>query len=182
MDCGILACLGGLGTSGRAPSASFGCLCVDQNDGGVRPGALKGASRAPVRGVEGRAHAGSPDDEAVFPTDRPDQRARAAHVRQHRKYKERASGSCATVRSRASLPSGSRSTRTLVVVQGDGRPDPRNRFVASAADVMLRTTAGLFPVTAYDGAVGTDGTMEIHSTVSTPYYRHVVGTDPFPDS
>jgi hypothetical protein len=38
-----------------------------------------------------------------------------------------------------------------------------------------RTTAGLFPVTAYDGAVGTDGTMEIHSTVSpftTPYYRH----------
>jgi hypothetical protein len=45
---------------------------------------------------------------------------------------------------------------------------------------MLRTTAGLFPVTAYDGAVGTDGTMEIHSTVSTPYYRHVAGTDPFP--
>jgi hypothetical protein len=48
---------------------------------------------------------------------------------------------------------------------------------------MLRTTAGLFPVTAYDGAVGTDGTMDVHSTVSpltTPYYRHVVGTDPVP--
>lgn len=79
------------------------------------------------------------------------------------------------MRSRASSPSGSRSTRTLVVVQGDGRPDPHNRFVASAADVMLRTTAGLFPVTAYYGAVGTDGTMDVHSTVSpftTPYYRH----------
>ncbi len=40
---------------------------------------------------------------------------------------------------------------------------------------MLRTTAGLFPVTAYYGAVGTDGTMDVHSTVSpftTPYYRH----------
>lgn len=101
----------------------------------------------------------------------------------NRKYKERASGSCATVRSRASSPSGSLSTRTLVVVQGDGRPDPRNRFVASASDVMLRTTAGLFPVTAHYGAVGSHGTMEIHSTVSpftTPYYRHVVGTDPVP--
>jgi hypothetical protein len=55
----------------------------------------------------------------------------------------------------------------------------------SAADVMLRTTAGLFPVTANDGAVGTDGTMEIHSTVSpftAPYYRHVAGKDPVPDS
>jgi hypothetical protein len=48
---------------------------------------------------------------------------------------------------------------SLVVVQGDGRPDPHNRFVASASDVMLRTTAGLFPVTAYDGA---DGTMHVH--------------------
>jgi hypothetical protein len=98
----------------------------------------------------------------------------------NRKYKERASGSCATVRSRASSPSGSRSTRTLVVVQGDGRPDPHNRFVASAGDVMLRTTAGLFPVTAHDGA---DGTMHVHTTVSpftTPYYRHVAGTDPVP--
>jgi hypothetical protein len=42
---------------------------------------------------------------------------------------------------------------------------------------MLRTTAGLFPVTAH---VGADGTMEIHTTVSTPYYRHVAGTDPVP--
>ena len=44
----------------------------------------------------------------------------------------------------------------------------------------LRTTAGLFPVTAHYGA---DGTMHVHSTVSpftTPYYRHVVGTDPVP--
>lgn len=69
---------------------------------------------------------------------------------------------------------------SLVVVQGDGRPDPHNRFVASVAEVMLRTTAGLFPVTAHYGA---DGTMHVHSTVSpftTPYYRHVVGTDPVP--
>jgi hypothetical protein len=72
---------------------------------------------------------------------------------------------------------------SLVVVQGDGRPDPHNRFVASAADVMLRTTAGLFPVTAHVRADGADGTMEIHSTVSpftTPYYRHLAGKDPVP--
>ena len=33
---------------------------------------------------------------------------------------------------------------SLVVVQGNG-PDPRNKFVASAVDVMLRRTAGHFP-------------------------------------
>ena len=72
---------------------------------------------------------------------------------------------------------------SLVVVQGNGRPDPHNRFFASAEDVMLRTTAGLFPVTAHvgaDGAHGADSTMEVHSTVSpftTPYYRHFAGPD-----
>ena len=56
---------------------------------------------------------------------------------------------------------------SLVVVQGNG-PDPRNNFVASAADVMLRRTAGCFPVSV-DGA-------EIRSTVSPfaiPVNRHV---------
>ena len=59
---------------------------------------------------------------------------------------------------------------SLVVVQGDGRPDPHNRFVASAEDVMLRTTAGRLPVSIY-GA-------EIHSHVSPftiPANRYVAG-------
>jgi hypothetical protein len=70
---------------------------------------------------------------------------------------------------------------SLVVVQGDGRPDPHNRFVASAADVMLRKTAGCFPV----GVKVIGSAEEVYSTVSPftiPAYRHVAGAkeDPVP--
>ena len=42
---------------------------------------------------------------------------------------------------------------SLVVVQGDGSPDPHNRFVASAEDCMLRKTACHLPVSAYGAEI-----------------------------
>ena len=66
---------------------------------------------------------------------------------------------------------------SLVVVMGPPGPDPDNSFRASASEVLLRNTAGKFPVTVEAGVV--------ESTVSPfaiPAERHVAGkTAPVPD-